>query len=132
MPAFFEYAEADGVLRMTLAGELKDDNLREVRSRASVVSASFPGCKAIVDLSNVSSYGVSSTEIAMLAQSPPAQPSIASWVIVAPTDAIYGMSRMFQMLADRTRPNLHIVHTMDEAYALLGVKSPQFVPISPE
>jgi hypothetical protein len=40
------------------------------------------------------------------------------------------LSRMFQMLGEETRSDSHIVHTMDEAYQLLYVQSPKFVPVS--
>jgi hypothetical protein len=36
---------------------------------------------------------------------------------------------MFQVLSERTRKNVHVVRTMDEAYKLLGLDSPKFVPV---
>ena len=36
---------------------------------------------------------------------------------------------MFQLLTETTRPNQHVVRTMDEAFELLQVKSPTFVPV---
>jgi len=40
------------------------------------------------------------------------------------------MMRMFQMLGEPTRPDLHVVRTMDEAYRLLRVESPEFKLVS--
>jgi hypothetical protein len=37
---------------------------------------------------------------------------------------------MFQILGEEARPDLHIVHTIEEAYQLLYVQSPEFVPVS--
>ena len=51
-------------------------------------------------------------------------------VFVAPKDLIYGMARMFQILGEATRPDLPVVRTMDEAYSLLQVESPEFSPVS--
>ena len=46
--------------------------------------------------------------------------------IVAPTDFLFGMMRMFQTRGAATREQLHIVRTLNEALGLLGVVSPQF------
>lgn len=51
-------------------------------------------------------------------------------VLVVPKAIIYGMARMFQILGEKTRPDLHVVRTMDEAYRLLRVESPEFGPVS--
>ena len=51
-------------------------------------------------------------------------------VVVAPQDFIFGMMRMLEILSERTRPELHVVRTMDEAYRLLLVESPEFNLVS--
>jgi hypothetical protein len=43
---------------------------------------------------------------------------------------VYGSIRMFQVLSENTRKNVHVVRTLDEAYKLLGVESPKFTPVS--
>ncbi len=65
-----------------------------------------------------------------LANSAPAFPAATMRVLVAPRDISYGMVRMFQILGETKRPNMHVVRTMDEAYRLLCVESPEFGPIS--
>jgi hypothetical protein len=35
-----------------------------------------------------------------------------------------------QILSETARPELHVVRTMDQAYRLLEVESPQFDPVS--
>jgi hypothetical protein len=49
---------------------------------------------------------------------------------VAAKDVVYGATRMFQVLSENTRKNVHVVRTLDEAYKLLGIESPRFVPVS--
>jgi hypothetical protein len=51
-------------------------------------------------------------------------------VIVAPKNVVYGLSRMFSTYSEQTRPNLGVVRTMDEAFSLLGISSPQFSRIN--
>jgi len=45
-------------------------------------------------------------------------------VIVALQTHVFGLARMFQILVENTRPLLSVVHTLDEAFAGLGVQSP--------
>jgi hypothetical protein len=48
------------------------------------------------------------------------------FIIVAPQDHVFGLSRMFSMLAEETRPHVTVVRTMEEAYCLLDIEEPQF------
>ena len=48
---------------------------------------------------------------------------------VAPMTTGFGLSRMFQILGEPTRPLLKVVHSMDEALAELGVQYPHFEPL---
>lgn len=123
----FEFAEADHVLRLTLSGELADDSVIEIWPKAVPVVALFPAARSIVDLSGITRFDVSIRAINILAESD--APDLASRVFVAPKDVVYGTTRMFQVLSERTRKNVHVVRTMDEAYKLLGLKSPKFVPV---
>lgn len=85
---------------------------------------------SFTDFSGVSSFEVSPEAIRALAARAPADP-LASRprAIVAPTAQIFGLARMFELSGDATRPNLHVVRTTREAYALLGVTEPHFEPI---
>ncbi len=51
-------------------------------------------------------------------------------VLVAGSDYLFGLARMFQMLSDISRPRLSVVRTTKQALDLLGVANPQFEPIS--
>ena len=57
---------------------------------------------------------------------PPAYGVGQEVALVAPTDLLYGLCRMFVILGEETRPNEHVVRTIGEAYQLLKVDSPQF------
>jgi hypothetical protein len=125
----FEFAEADNVLRLTFSGEMTDDSVMEIWSEGVPIAASFPASKGIVDLSGITRFDVSTRTINLLAKSD--APDLTTRVFVAPKDVVYGTTRMFQVLTERTRNNVHVVRTMDEAYKLLGLNSPKFVPVPP-
>ena len=118
------------ILRVTLEGRVTDAILLDAYATAARYVASHGPCRAIADVSGVTKFGASSSAIRELAGSTPVIPTGYMRVFVAPRDSMYGMVRMFQILTELTRPDLHVVRTMDEAYRLLRVESPEFSPIS--
>jgi hypothetical protein len=80
----------------------------------------------ITDLSGVEKLNVSPDFVRLLAAKPPMIPDGMSRVAVAPRADIYGVSRMFQLLRDSRGSYLEVVHTLKEAFELLGMESPHF------
>lgn len=85
----------------------------------------------IVDFSTVTEFALSSNLLRQLANQEPCVPDATSRprVIIAPQAHVFGLARMFQIMGETTRPLLNVVHTLDEAFAALGVQSPKFEPI---
>jgi hypothetical protein len=125
-----EFDAKNNVLRVTLEGHLTDAILSDACATMARCAASRPGCRGIADVTQVTHFDVSSYALRQLAETPPAIPPEQMRIFLAPTTFVYGMARMFQMLGERTRPNLHIARTLDEAYRLLQVESPEFHPVS--
>ncbi len=130
MPFVIEFDARNNILRARLEGRVTDDILLDCYAAMARSAASHPACRGITDVSGVTESSVSSTVIKQLSKSPPAIPTGYMRIFVAPQPHVYGMARMFQMLGEETRPDLHIVRTLDEAYRLLQVESPEFSPIS--
>jgi len=128
MVVSFEFAEAQGILRVTLSGEITEQVLMDLWSKGRDVVSSFPACRSIVDLSGITQLDVSTSTIARLARSH--APDLPARVFVAPKDVVYGTTRMFQVLSENTRKNVHVVRSLAEAYKLLGIDSPKFIPVS--
>ena len=78
------------------------------------------GYRAITDFTQVTHFEISSEQIRRVADSK-SPLERAQRVMVAPSDEAYGTSRMFQTLAGRTRPNISVVRTLEEAYKVLGI-----------
>jgi len=129
MAVSFEFADDVRVLRMTLDGELTDAILLDIWQQAISVATALPPCKSIVDLSGITEVKVSTDTLTRVARTP-VRPHQQTQVFVAPRELLYGMSRMFQILSEQTRHDLRIVHTIDEAYKLLGIEPPKFLPVS--
>src|ERR1700756_3122542 len=128
MVVSFEFAEAEGILRVTLSGEITEQALMDLWSKGRDVVAFFPACKSVVDLSGITQVDASTSAITRIAWSH--APELATRVFVAPKDVVYGTTRMFQTLSENTRKNVHVVRSLDEAYKLLGVESPKFTFVS--
>lgn len=130
MPYAFDFDLTNGILRCRLSGPVTDEVLQEffqVGSRQAVRTRPTAG---VVDLSEVTSLEVASETIRQIAKSAPVlnNPELRR-VIIAPTPHLYGMMRMFATQGEEIRPNLHVVRSEKEAWAILVVQDPQFKPL---
>jgi hypothetical protein len=125
-----DFDAKNNILRGTLEGRMTGAILLDFYATAKKYMASHPPCRGILDFSRVTDFEVSPDAIRQVAASPPALPAGYMRVLVIPQIFIYGLARMFQILGEKTRPELQVVRSMDEAYHLLGVDSPEFYPVS--
>lgn len=125
-----DFDAKNNILRVTFDGHVTDSVALSCAETVGRWAAAYPAFRGIVDLSTVTKYDVSPEVIRQLARTPPSVSGEANaLVIVAPKGHSYGMSRMYQLLSETTRPNQHVVRTMDEAFEVLQVESSAFVPI---
>ncbi|HXX46236.1 MAG TPA: hypothetical protein VEJ38_16020 [Candidatus Acidoferrales bacterium] len=118
------------ILRARFHGHVTEDDLAHfVRNGHKHVPTPGP-VAAIVDMSGASSFDVSAATIGLFAKVPPIipDPNMVR-LIIAPSGEVYGMSRMFELQAEHIHPNLHVVQSEREAWAILAVQTPQFEPL---
>jgi len=127
MPYTFDFDLTNGILRCRLNGRVTDEVLREYfRIGAQHAIRTHP-IAGVVDLSEVTSFEVSTQVIEKLARSTPVLPDPnLRRVIIARSPEVYGMMRMFEIEGEPTRPGIHVVHTEQEAWAILSVQKPHF------
>jgi|HubBroStandDraft_1064217.scaffolds.fasta_scaffold00069_55 hypothetical protein len=121
----------NNLLLQSYHGGLTDTAMVEGCLQTEKYFASHPPSRIITDFTNVTSTDVSSHTIRTLASAPPKVPVGFDRVLVAPQNSLYGVARMFQILVEKTSPNLRIVRALDEAYRLLGIESAEFSPVEP-
>lgn len=130
----FEFDSASGVLLARFRGQVTDEQLGEfyrVATPRLQARREFRG--VINDFSEVTSFDVKPETVRALAWSQPAVTDSAKIrIIVAPTPKLYGMARMFALHGEDTRPNLHVVHSLEHAYAVFGLINPKFEPMGTE
>jgi hypothetical protein len=119
----------NNILRVTVTGYVGNDNMRDTCAEVAKNVAPHEPCRTIIDISGVAKLDVSTNVMWSLARHTPAMPEECIPVLVAPEDLTYGMGRMFQLISECSQPNVHVVRTLEEAYRLLKVESPEFAPV---
>jgi hypothetical protein len=130
MPNFFDFDATNRILRCRLEGPVTDEVLKNYyQLAAEYVSRTSPRA-GIMDLSAVTAFDVSPESIRELAQSSPVMPNqeLPRFVIAA-SPKVFGLARMFELEGQHTRPNLHVVQSMEAACVVLGIENLRFEPI---
>jgi len=127
MGFWFEFDPGNKVLLVRVEGQLTDELLAELYPTLRKQSRATDARAGIVDFSSVTEVALTSAFLREMAKQEPAMvDATRPRIIVAPAAAAFGMSRMFQMLGESTRPLLEVVRTLDEALVALGIESRGF------
>jgi hypothetical protein len=131
MPYSLEFAPTQRIFRARFDGTVTFETLREFFGETSKFVLERGGSLiGIVDFSNVTTFDLSPQDVRELAILPPViQDREALRFIIAPSPAIFGLARMFELLGQETRPNLHVVRSPKEVWVILGFDEPKFEPI---
>lgn len=130
MPHTFDFDLANGILRCRLGGQVTDDELKEFFRAGAALAARTHPAAGVIDLTEVTAFDVSSKTIREQSRVAPVlrDPDLRR-VVIAPTSDTFGMMRMFELEGQDIRPNIHVVRSEKEAWAILAVESPQFQPM---
>ncbi len=118
------------ILLARIAPSLTQEVLVDMSAEVRRLVAERGACPAIVDFSGVTDVRLSS-EFMVQHGRRPAVLKGQRRVLVAPSDAVYGICRMFGTYQLGTGDTPVIVRTMQEAYGLLGIVEPDFQPLEP-
>jgi hypothetical protein len=133
MAYHFELDADSRVLLFRFTGSVSEERIDQFYREAGALIERIQPRAAIVDFTGVTSFDVSPRSVRNMADSPPLITQVSCpRVVVAPAAHIFAMSRMFQSRGERSRPSLRVVHSMDEALALIGLEHPNFQPLNPE
>ena len=130
MPYLIDFDATNRILRARCKGRVTDDDLRDMYRVGQENVARLDPLSGITDFSEVTEVAFSPQTMRDLARTKPIMPDPRRPVIfVAPTPELFGMARMFELESGEARPNLRVVHTVEEAYQILNVPAPQFGPL---
>ena len=125
------YNDEQNVILARLTGPLVDQTIQDVCVTLEQFVDAHPKCQGILDFTGVTDVNLSAMIITEKAQNKPIFRG-EQRVIVAPTDLLYAMSRMFQLVQDSSDSGEHteVVHTMQEAYDILGISRDDFASVT--
>jgi hypothetical protein len=109
------------VVLVTISGEIKDADLIEIPAVTKAQPGFDPSFSEIVDFSAVTGGKVSTFAVHTLAQRASIYNVTSKHVVIAPQAHGFGLTRMYQAYAQETRPNMEVVHTLEEARKCLGL-----------
>jgi hypothetical protein len=123
---YYEFEDRYQILLTVAYGSMGENEFRELYFDMCARKDEERALTGILDLIGVTTLNIDSQLIRELASHPPTFSDPALRAVVAPTDLLFGMSRMFQMLGSETREELHVVRTLHEALTLLNAKEARF------
>jgi hypothetical protein len=130
MPYHFDFDSGNKILRCRFTGRVTDEELMEYYVAAGEYIAQSDALAGLTDFSGADSVEVSPATVRQLANLPPVITDVNRIrCVIAPTDKVFGLARMFELQGEQTRINLHVVRTLKEALAILGVPTPKFEPL---
>jgi len=130
VPYLIDFDATNRILRARFKGRVTDDDLRDMYRVGQENVARLDPLSGITDFSEVTEVAFSPQTMRDLARTKPIMPDPRRPIIfVAPTPELFGMARMFELESGEARPNLRVVHTVEEAYQILNVPAPQFGPL---
>ncbi len=130
MAFHLEFDPTNRILGCRFSEAVTDDELTYFYRMATLLAESLDPLAGLVDFSAVTSFESNAEFMRKLAALPPIMPKTERIrVMVAPTDHIFGLARLFGIEGEATRPNHYVVHCVREAWELLGVQEPEFRPI---
>ena len=127
----FEFDSTNRILRCRFSGQVTDEDLLGFYRTAKLLAESLDPLAGIVDFSSVTDFKATPPKLRELAAFPPVMPQQERVrVIVAPSDDVFGMVRIFEIAGEATRPSLHVVRSARLAWAIIGIEEPEFKSIS--
>ncbi len=129
MPHHFEFDFLHKILLTVMEGEIEGAEIQTINQDMRARIVRMQPAAGISDLTGVTNFNVPGEIMRSAALQPPPFSSETPRFIVAPTDFLYGMSRMYELVADCPQGKLQVVRIRQEALSALAVSNPKFEPI---
>ena len=126
MPYRFEFDAQNKILLVVVEGDVQTSDLQtfieDLRTR---VNQLHPAA-GITDFSAISAFSAAPETVRAAATLPAPYPDDTPRFIVAREDYLFGIARMFELVANRPNAKLKVLRSREEALAMLGVQNPSF------
>jgi hypothetical protein len=122
---YLEYDTASHVLAVRVIGAFTDAAMRACYDALADAITSRDVRAAVLDLTAAQEFNLSADAVRGMSKLAPLLPDPLPKYIVASKAHVYGMARMFQ-ITSRGRDALQVVRSPQDAYASLGLNTPNF------
>ena len=130
MSYWFSFDFKNRILRGQIEGKVTDEELKAFYEAARELAVTTSPRAAIADFTAVTGFNFGRETLLELAKFDPVLPDAnLQRVILVPSTEGFELARMFQHEIKDKRPNVHVVHKLSEACAILGVDRPEFKAI---
>lgn len=126
MPHHFEFDSEHRILLIVMEGDIDGDEIQTIDREMRQQIVNMQPAAGISDLTAVRNFNVPGEIMRSAALQPAPFPPQTPRFIVAPTDLLFGMSRMYELVADRPAGKLQIVRRREEALEAIGARNPRF------
>ena len=116
MPAVVKIDNLRKIVISTFYGNVTGEELLGHGARIRSDPDFNPAFSEIVDLSGVTSFVVSEQTLASMANARSLYHDAAVHIVVAPSDREFRVASQYRELARTSRPNFHVVRSLEEAY----------------
>ena len=103
---------------------MDDLEMRQLNPELKAHAKELAPAAGITDATAVTTFNVASSTIRELALRPSPYAKSVLRFLIAPTDYLFGLARMYQIGADRE--HMAVVRSREEALAAIGVQEPKF------
>jgi len=123
MPHSVKIIEDLGVVMARFRSEVSYEEVRNVLDEAVQLPGFRPHLKAIIDFRNATTHatGTDVHKLALYAQNTDLAWGDTKWAVIAPSDLIYGLSRMYSALTSGYEVTTRVFRSAEEADDWLGL-----------
>jgi hypothetical protein len=130
MPHHFEFNFEHRILRLVLEGNIEGGEFLCLHADIRVHAQRLLPLAGIADATAIENFNVTSQNLRSAAMQGSPYPDTTPRYIIAPTDYLFGMARMYELVGNHSEGKLQVVRKLEEALADMGVAQAKFEQVS--
>jgi hypothetical protein len=126
MAHHFEFDSEHKILRLVLEGDIEGEEYSRLTAEIRAKAKRMRPLAGITDGGGITNFNVSSQSLRSAAFEGSPYPAETQRYIVAPSDYLFGLARMYELMGNHSDGKFHVVRRMEEALAGLGAANAKF------
>jgi hypothetical protein len=130
MPHHFEFDSEHKILRLVLEGSIEGCEFVRLTAEIRAQAERLRPLAGITDGGGITNFEVTSQSLRSAALEGSPYPAATPRFIVAPSDYLFGLARMYELIGNHSEGRLQVVRKMEEALSALGAANAEFERVS--